>query len=51
MLTILSWLWETLCHALPKRQAAAEHFAIATTMSREMDMRYWLEQVEAGRDT
>ena len=34
-----------------KRQAAAEHFAIAITMYREMDMRYWLEQAEAGRDT
>lgn len=34
-----------------KRQAAAEQFAIATTIYRELDMRYWLEQAEAGRDT
>ena len=28
-------------------QQAHEHLAIATTMYREMDMKYWLEQVEA----
>jgi class 3 adenylate cyclase/tetratricopeptide (TPR) repeat protein len=30
-----------------KRQEAQEHLATATTMYREMDMRFWLEQVEA----
>jgi class 3 adenylate cyclase/tetratricopeptide (TPR) repeat protein len=30
-----------------KRQEAQEHLAIAATMYREMDMRYWLEQAEA----
>jgi tetratricopeptide (TPR) repeat protein len=34
-----------------KRQQAQEHLATATTMYREMDMRFWLEQAEAGRDT
>jgi tetratricopeptide (TPR) repeat protein len=29
-----------------KRQEAQEHLATATTMYREMDMPYWLEQVE-----
>jgi hypothetical protein len=29
------------------RQQAREHLAIATTMYREMDMRFWLEQAEA----
>ena len=29
-----------------KRQAAREHLATATTMLREMDMRYWLETAE-----
>ncbi|MGH2367588.1 MAG: ATP-binding protein, partial [Chloroflexota bacterium] len=32
-----------------KRQEAREHLAIATTMYREMDMRFWLEQ--AGAET
>jgi tetratricopeptide (TPR) repeat protein len=30
-----------------KRQEAQEHLTIATTMYREMDMTYWLEQAEA----
>jgi tetratricopeptide (TPR) repeat protein len=30
-----------------KPQEAHEHLAIATTMYREMDMRFWLEQAEA----
>jgi hypothetical protein len=30
-----------------KQQAAREHLAVATTMYREMDMRFWLEQAEA----
>jgi class 3 adenylate cyclase/tetratricopeptide (TPR) repeat protein len=30
-----------------KRQEAEEHLAIATTMYREMDMGFWLEQAEA----
>ena len=30
-----------------KRQEAREHLTTATTMYREMDMRYWLEQAEA----
>ncbi len=30
-----------------KRQEAQEHFTTATTMYREMDMRFWLEQAEA----
>src|SRR5207245_3110081 len=29
-----------------KREQAQEHLRTATTMYREMDMRYWLEQVE-----
>jgi len=29
-----------------KREEAQEHFATATTMYREMDMRFWLEQAE-----
>jgi len=32
-----------------KRQEAQEHLAIATTMYREMDMTFWLEQAEAER--
>jgi hypothetical protein len=31
---------------LGKRQQAQEHLATATTMYREMDMRFWLEQAE-----
>jgi len=30
-----------------KRELARDHLATATTMYREMDMRYWLEQAEA----
>jgi len=30
-----------------KREQAQEHLASATTMYREMDMRFWLEQAEA----
>ena len=30
-----------------KREEAAEHLTSATTMYREMDMRFWLEQAEA----
>ena len=30
-----------------KREQAQEHLATATTMYREMDMKYWLEQVAA----
>jgi class 3 adenylate cyclase/tetratricopeptide (TPR) repeat protein len=30
-----------------KRQEAQEHLTLATTMYREMDMRFWLEQAEA----
>jgi hypothetical protein len=30
-----------------KRQEAQEHLTAATTMYREMDMRFWLEQAEA----
>jgi tetratricopeptide (TPR) repeat protein len=30
-----------------QREQAHEHFTIATTMYREMDMTYWLEQAEA----
>ena len=31
-----------------KREQAQEHLTTATTMYREMDMRFWLEQAEAG---
>jgi hypothetical protein len=30
-----------------KRQEAQEHLTAATTMYREMDMRFWLEQAKA----
>jgi tetratricopeptide (TPR) repeat protein len=30
-----------------QRQEAQEHFTVATTMYREMDMRFWLEKAEA----
>ena len=30
-----------------KRESAQEHLATATTMYREMDMRFWLEKAEA----
>jgi predicted protein tyrosine phosphatase len=31
-----------------KRDQAQEHLTTATTMYREMDVRFWLEQAEAG---
>jgi uncharacterized protein HemY len=34
-----------------KWDEAQEHFTTATTMYREMDMRFWLEQAEADRET
>ena len=34
-------------HGTGKRQEAQEHFTTATTMYREMDMRFWLEKAEA----
>lgn len=36
-----------LCQRTGKRQEAQEHLTTATTMYREMDMRFWLEQGEA----
>jgi hypothetical protein len=30
-----------------KREPAQEHLTTATTMYREMDMRFWLEEAEA----
>jgi tetratricopeptide (TPR) repeat protein len=33
------------------QEQACEHLTTATTMYREMDMRFWLEQAEADRDT
>src|SRR4030095_13454206 len=36
-----------LCRCTGKRSEAQEHLATATTMYREMDMRFWLEQSEA----
>ncbi len=32
-----------------KREQAHEHLVTATTMYREMDMRFWLEQAEKER--
>ena len=37
----------TLYRRTDKRELAQEHRTIATTMYREMDMRFWLEQAEA----
>jgi len=34
-----------------KRDQAGGHIATATTMYREMDMRFWLEQAEAARES
>ena len=34
-----------------KRQEAQEHLSIATTLYREMDMPFWLEQAEAEMRT
>jgi tetratricopeptide (TPR) repeat protein len=36
-----------LYHRTGKREQACEHLAAATTMYREMDMRFWLEKAEA----
>ena len=36
-----------LCLRTDKREQAQEHLTTATTMYREMDMRFWLEQAEA----
>jgi class 3 adenylate cyclase/tetratricopeptide (TPR) repeat protein len=36
-----------LCRRTGDRQGAQEHLTAATTMYREMDMRFWLEQAEA----
>jgi hypothetical protein len=33
-----------------KEREAQEHLATATTMYREMDMRFWLKQAEAEMD-
>jgi len=33
------------------REQEREHLTTATTMYREMDMRFWLERAEADRDT
>jgi hypothetical protein len=37
----------TLYRRTGERQRAQEHLTTATTMYREMDMRFWLEQAEA----
>jgi predicted ATPase len=37
-----------LCRRTGKRERAREHLTTATTMYREMDMLFWLEQAEAG---
>jgi hypothetical protein len=34
----------------PKRDLAQEHLTTATTMYRERDMRFWLEQARTGMD-
>jgi hypothetical protein len=31
-----------------QREQAQEHFTTATTMYRDMDMRFWLEQADAA---
>jgi len=36
-----------LCARTGKREQAREYLTTATTMYREMDMRFWLEQAEA----
>jgi hypothetical protein len=36
-----------LYHGTGKREQAWEHLTTATTMYREMDMRFWLEKAEA----
>ncbi len=35
-----------LCRRTHQRQDAQEHLTTATTMYREMDMRFWVEQAE-----
>jgi uncharacterized protein HemY len=37
----------TLCRRTGEREQARQHLATATAMYREMEMTYWLEQVEA----
>ncbi len=37
----------TFCRRTGKREQAQEHLTLATTMYREMDMRFWLEQAGA----
>jgi hypothetical protein len=37
----------TLYRRIGKRQKSQEHLSTATTMFREMDMRFWLEKAEA----
>jgi hypothetical protein len=37
----------TLYRRTGKREEAQEHLTIATTMYREMDMRFWLDKAEA----
>jgi hypothetical protein len=37
----------TLSRRTGKREQARQHLTTATTMYREMDMRFWLEQAEA----
>jgi hypothetical protein len=39
------------CRRTGKREQARGHLTTATTMYREMDMRFWLEQAEADRNT
>ena len=41
----------TLHRRTGKREQTLEHLTIATTMYREMDMRFWLEQAEAASKT
>jgi tetratricopeptide (TPR) repeat protein len=38
----------TLHRRIGRNESAREHLAIATTLYREMDMRFWLERAEAG---
>ena len=40
-------LAEELGMRMGKRERAREHLATATTMYREMDVRFWLEQAES----
>ncbi len=36
-----------LCRRTGRREEARDHLTVATTMYRDMDMPYWLEQAEA----